>query len=120
MFSLSGHRGALASYPCKLYWAKFSSFPKLREKNKWFTKEKIIELRNSESPGLMISPVYLDFLFSKLPGGLEGLEYSVSSPIDYEPLHKKIINFLGRNKEWIIALIVITAAVIALIREVLK
>ena len=68
----------------------------------------------------MISPVYLDFLFSKLPGGLEGLEYSVSSPIDYEPLHKKIINFLGRNKEWIIALIVITAAVIALIREVLK
>lgn len=118
-YSLSGYRGVLAHYPCMLFLAHFRTSIPVRAKDRWLTEEEIRQLRSSESPGLMINPTYLNFLFEELPGGLKGLEYSVKTPVDEQTRFQRVTAFIVLHKEWVVAVLLIIAAIIALIKVVL-
>lgn len=119
-YSLSGGRGVLSRYPCMLFLAHFRTSISAREKDRWFTEDEIRKLRTSESPGLMINPLYLNFIFEELPGGLKELEYSLKSPIDEAPWYQIAETWILRHKEWIIAILGIITAIIVLIRAIMS
>lgn len=118
-FSLSGNRGSLASYPCMLFLAKFINSPPLRAKDKWFSEEELRRLKDETEPGLLINWIYLDFLFNELPQGLSGLDYSLKQPVDFGPWYIRVFDFLKTHKEWIVAILVILAALIAVIKALI-
>lgn len=115
-YSLSGYRGALAHYPCMLFLAHFQKPFTIQAKHKWFSEEELRRNNDPESNIFMINPIYTDFLFNKLTGGLEGLDYSFNKPIDSLGWNHYAIEILKKHSEWIIALILIIAAIISLIK----
>lgn len=117
-YSLSGHAGVLTKYPCMLYFASFTEEFEIRPKDKWLTEDEIKQLRDSEDPGLMINPIYLDFLLQDYPKGLKGLGYSVEKPIGKNRF-KRTVNWIKDNKGLVAAIILLTASIIGLLEVLL-
>jgi len=119
-YSLSGHKGVLSKYPCMLYLAHFTDPIQIRAKDKWVTEEELLRLQTSEEPGLMINPIYLEFLFNKIPGGLKGLDYSFKDPVEKEAWYQTVKQFMADNKEWIVALLAIIGGIITVWKVIFK
>lgn len=116
-FSLSGNTGVLTRYPCMIFLAHFKNQLKLGLKDKWFTEKEIIELQNTKDIGLIINPAYLDFLFKNCIGKDKKLSYSFEESVEKIPLLQHCLNFITKNKEIIVAILVILGAIIKLMAE---
>jgi 8-oxo-dGTP pyrophosphatase MutT (NUDIX family) len=119
-YSLSGHQGVLSHYPCMLYLAHFENHFDVGPKNRWFSLTELEQLRRDDTPGLMVNPVYLDFLMTKLPGGLAGLPYSFPTAIDRVSLTRRTADFLLRHSAWFLGGLALLAALITLIASLLQ
>lgn len=107
-YGLTGNRGTLSYYPCMLYWVRIRGHFKVTERHCWLTEGEILRLWKEEKNtqrGLMVNPVYLDFIFNKLPGGLKGLDYSLDEPIDSFEWYFAVANFIKKNANWFISLL---------------
>jgi hypothetical protein len=119
-YSLSGGHGTLGHYPCMIYWARIRGEFKARTKDTWLTESEFSEMRRSHAPGLVINPVYLDFLFHQLPEGLRGLQRSLDGVVEPAGGLHRVRDFVLEHKVWLIPTLAILAGLIAVMRGLLE
>ncbi len=117
-YGLTGNYGTLCKYPAIIYQALFSTPIQLRERFKWISLEEFKNGITEEGKEFMVSPFYRGFLLNRLEGGLESLPYSFLKPMDDLSLPRKFVEFLVKHKEIIVAILIILAAIIGVIRVI--
>jgi 8-oxo-dGTP pyrophosphatase MutT (NUDIX family) len=123
-YSLSGNAGSLASYPCVLYGVRVAGPLRTRLQDRWLTERQIRCCRDLPDGPLMINPVYLDFLLSGTPSRLAHTPVSTPQRVrtsstndiapDGESAIRRWVRVLGENKDLLVAVITLAAALITL------
>ncbi|HEU5155539.1 MAG TPA: NUDIX domain-containing protein [Streptosporangiaceae bacterium] len=123
-YSLSGNVGSLASYPCVLYGVRVAGQLRTRPQDRWLTEQQIRSCRDLPDGPLMVNPVYLDFLLSGSPTRLADTPVSTSQRVRTSALNdivprgesplRRWARVLGENKDLLVAIITLAAAVMTL------
>jgi hypothetical protein len=123
-YSLSGNAGSLASYPCVLYGVRVAGPLPTRLQDRWLTEQQIRCCRDLSDGPLMINPVYLDFLLAGSPSRMAHTPVSTPHRVRTssmseivpagQPPIRRWARVLGENKDLLVAIITLTAALITL------
>lgn len=127
-FSISGNVGSLARYPCVLFGVRVDGPLKTRMQDKWLTEGTIREYHSMRTGPLMVNPVYLNYLLDGRPSRISRTPLSTEIPVRSTNAHEILergesslhrwSRVLNENRDLLLTIIALVAAVITLVVEI--